>query len=198
VECKGLPARLCSILYIRCTLTGTWNTRSVNCPGLLLGPACTPLLALGRVLAFSATFLANALACGGVGSREQKRSARSAYHSVPGYSPGEKAAFGGGSTGCGVRRFQNRCLTSIGGTSHCRTLAVLREADSRDLLEDQKGRSQVQPNRLSNSNPQEHRLDSFQATSGKANQRDRLALAGSQETTPAGIFERKQHQKRTE
>ena len=44
----------------------------MNCPGLLLGPACTPLLALGRVLAFSATFLANALACGGVGSREQK------------------------------------------------------------------------------------------------------------------------------
>ena len=50
------------------------NGRSVNCPGLLLGPARTPLLALGRLLALSANFLTNALACEGWGAgTESKR-----------------------------------------------------------------------------------------------------------------------------
>ncbi len=63
MEWKGLAARLRRSFIIRCALTGAWNGRRVNCPGLLLGPACTPPLALGRVLALSANFLANALAC---------------------------------------------------------------------------------------------------------------------------------------
>jgi hypothetical protein len=63
MEWKGLAARLRSISYIRCVLPGACNGRSVNCLGLLLGPACTPLLALGRLFALSANFLANALAC---------------------------------------------------------------------------------------------------------------------------------------
>ena len=67
MEWKGLAARLRSGFYIRCALTGAWNGKRVNCPGLLLGPACTPLLALGRVLALFANCLANALACEGWG-----------------------------------------------------------------------------------------------------------------------------------
>ena len=63
MEWKGLTARLRSLVHIRCALTGAWNGRRVNCPGLLLGPACTPPLALGRLFALSANCLANALAC---------------------------------------------------------------------------------------------------------------------------------------
>ena len=63
MEWKGLTARFRRSFDIRCALTGTWNGRRVNCPGLLLGPACTPLLALARLFALSANFLANALAC---------------------------------------------------------------------------------------------------------------------------------------
>ena len=63
MEWKGLAARLRSVLNIRCALTGAWNGRSVNCPGLLLGPACTQFLALARLFALSANCLANALAC---------------------------------------------------------------------------------------------------------------------------------------
>ena len=57
---KGLAAHLRSMFTIRCALTGAGNGRSVNCPGLLLGPACTPLLALGRLFALSANCLASA------------------------------------------------------------------------------------------------------------------------------------------
>jgi hypothetical protein len=67
MEWKGLAARLRRSFNIRRVLTGTWNGRSVNCPGLLLGPACTPLLALARLFAPSANFLANTLACEGWG-----------------------------------------------------------------------------------------------------------------------------------
>jgi hypothetical protein len=67
MEWKGLAARL-RILNICCALTGAWNERSVNCPGLLLGPACTPFLALARVLALFANCLAGALACEGWGA----------------------------------------------------------------------------------------------------------------------------------
>lgn len=47
---KGRAARLRSILNICCALTGASNERSVNCPGLLLGPAGTPLLGLFALL----------------------------------------------------------------------------------------------------------------------------------------------------
>jgi hypothetical protein len=63
MEWKGLAARLRRSLIIRCALTGAWNGRSVNCPGLLLGPAGTPLSAFGRLFVLSANCLANALAC---------------------------------------------------------------------------------------------------------------------------------------
>jgi len=63
MESKGLAARLRRSFSISCALTGAWNGRSVNCPGLLLGPACTPLLALARLFALSANCLASALAC---------------------------------------------------------------------------------------------------------------------------------------
>ena len=59
MEWKGLAARFRRIPYgIRCALTGTWNGRRVNCPGLLLGTARTPLLALVRLFALSANCLA--------------------------------------------------------------------------------------------------------------------------------------------
>jgi hypothetical protein len=40
MEFKGQEARLQSILSICWALTDTWNGRSVNWLGLLLGPAC--------------------------------------------------------------------------------------------------------------------------------------------------------------
>jgi hypothetical protein len=39
MEWKGLAARFCRSFHICCALTGAWNGRRVNCPGLLLGPA---------------------------------------------------------------------------------------------------------------------------------------------------------------
>jgi hypothetical protein len=65
MEWKGLAARLRSIFHIRCVLPGDCNGRSVNCPGLFLGPACTPFLELARLFALSANCLASALACEG-------------------------------------------------------------------------------------------------------------------------------------
>jgi hypothetical protein len=72
MEWKVLASRLRSILYIRCALTGIWNGRSVNRPGLLLGSAACCSLVLAGVLAFSANFLVNALACLGVGRGERQ------------------------------------------------------------------------------------------------------------------------------
>ncbi len=67
MEWKGLAARFHSIFYIRCALTGTWNGRSVNCPGLLLRPAARPRLCLRRVVSAFPDISSEALACGGVG-----------------------------------------------------------------------------------------------------------------------------------
>ena len=55
--------RASAILHHSLRADRAWNGRRVNCPGLLLGPACTPLLAVGRLFARSANFLAIALAC---------------------------------------------------------------------------------------------------------------------------------------
>jgi hypothetical protein len=71
MEWKGPAARLRSIFYIRCALTGTWNGRSVNCPGLLLGPACTPSFCVGKVVCAFYKFPCQRVGVRGVGSREQ-------------------------------------------------------------------------------------------------------------------------------
>ena len=67
MEWKGLAASFRNLVHIRCALTGPWNGSSVNCSGLLVGPACAPFLALARLSARSANFLAHALACEGWG-----------------------------------------------------------------------------------------------------------------------------------
>jgi len=50
MEWKGLAARLRSVFHTGCALTGAWNGRRVNCPGLLRRPAARPRLCLRRVV----------------------------------------------------------------------------------------------------------------------------------------------------
>ena len=75
MEWKGLAARLHSNFCIRCVLTGAWNGRSVNCPGLLLGPACTPSFSVGKVVGGFCELPCQHVGVRGVGSREQKNPA---------------------------------------------------------------------------------------------------------------------------
>ena len=75
MEWKGLAARFRSILHIRCAPTGTWNGRRVNCPGLLLGPACTPSFSVGEVVCAVCELPCQRVGVLRGGSREQMNAA---------------------------------------------------------------------------------------------------------------------------